>query len=146
MKMFIKDFIDCFTRITTGITIVCALFLTLTEGVEHWEGLKYILWQVLAAAAVTALWTVLCIPCKMSEREVSKKEYFIRYAVHYFLINATIFIMGHEFGWFVLNLPSCIGMAISILMVYIFTAVSTYVSDKSYANEINDALKRFKDE
>ena len=145
VSKFIKDFIDSFTRITTGITLVCAVCMTLSD-IKEFNMYSSVLWQVLAAGAVTALITSVCLPCTMAEREASKKEYLIRLSIHYVLINICILLMGYKFRWFEPNLPSCIMMAISVLAVYIFTAITTYVSDKKYSDEINAALKRFKDE
>lgn len=144
LKKHIKHFIDAFTKITTGITIVCAIFLEISNA-DEWKGLDHVLVQVIAAGAATALITVLCLPCTLNEREASKRECIIRYSVHYILINLCILTMGYRFGWFQLTLPSVIMMAVSVLFVYIFTTVTNYLSYKRYADEINDALKRFKE-
>lgn len=144
VSRFIKDFIDSFTRITTGITLVCAISLSLSD-VRDFSLYSSVLWQVLAAGAATGLITAVCLPCTLGDRDVSKKEYIIRYSVHYILINICIMLMGYKFHWFELSVLSCIVMALSILAVYIFTAVSSYISDKKYSEEINDALKRFRE-
>ncbi|MGN0622577.1 MAG: hypothetical protein ACI4JA_01355 [Oscillospiraceae bacterium] len=68
LKKHIKDFIDTFTKITTGITIVCAICLEISNA-DEWKGLNHVLVQVIAAGAVTALITVLCLPCTLGERE-----------------------------------------------------------------------------
>ena len=72
VSRFIKDFIDSFTRITTGITLVCAISLSLSD-VRDFSLYSSVLWQVLAAGAATGLITAVCLPCTLGDRDVSKK-------------------------------------------------------------------------
>ena len=140
VSRFIKDFIDSFTRITTGITLVCAISLSLSD-VRDFSLYSSVLWQVLAAGAATGLITAVCLPCTLGDRDVSKKEYIIRYSVHYILINICIMLMGYKFHWFELSVLSCIVMALSIWRFTYLQSVSSYISDKKYSKRSTMRLK-----
>lgn len=144
LKLYIRDFLDAYARITTGITLICAISVSLADNSSEWMLYRNIMWQVLATAAVTALVTVVCLPCTLAERTVSKRESVIRFVLHYLLINASAMFMGYKFLWFSLKPQAVALMAIGILFVYIFVALITYINDKQYADEINVALKKHK--
>lgn len=131
----IQYFISMFTKITTGTLLICAILITL-NGIEIWTTM--ILWQILAVSLATSFITVILLP----ERELSKKESIIRYILHYIMITAIILLAGWLFDWYSITLLGFIFMIISVGAVYGFTALTTWLSCKHSADELNKILEQ----
>lgn len=131
----IQYFVSMFTKITTGTLLICAILITL-NGIEIWTTM--ILWQILAVGLATSFITVILLP----ERELSKKESIIRYILHYIMITAIILLAGWLFDWYSITLLGFIFMIISVGAVYVFTALTTWLSCKHSADELNKILEQ----
>ncbi len=131
----LQQFISMFTKITTGTLLICALIITL-NGIESWTTM--VLWQIPAVGLITALATVLLLP----DREYSRREGIVRYILHYLVITAIILFAGWWFGWYDFTLIGCISMVGSITAVYGFTSLTTWLSSKRSADELNRALEK----
>ncbi len=131
----IQYLISMFTKITTGTLLICAILITL-NGIEIWTTM--ILWQILAVSLATSFITVILLP----ERELSKKESIIRYILHYIMITAIILLAGWLFDWYSITLLGFIFMIISVGAVYGFTALTTWLSCKHSADELNKILEQ----
>ncbi|MBP0963908.1 MAG: DUF3021 domain-containing protein [Oscillospiraceae bacterium] len=139
---FITEFLEYFVIITTGVLIICAINISLSE--THGESLEVgvTLWEIVGAGAATAFVTAL-----VYRRECNTKKKFIAMVIiHYILICAIMIFMGVSFGWMDLNIGGIIMMTVSVALVYLFTYVISYISAKHQADEFNKALKeKYKD-
>lgn len=131
---FITDLIKYFVYITTGILFV---FIT----VMLIEGSKSISIQTLVQIPCAALITALVTVIVYSKEEMMKKEFYIRIAIHYLLLCFIMIIFGTAFGWVNLNLAGIMTMVISTAAIYAFTFAGAYLSSKSEAEKLNEALK-----
>lgn len=134
---YLQYFIGLFTKVTTGVTIVCAVILKIL-GVEMWT--SDILWQILLCGAVTTLLSMALLP----DRDFSRKEWVVRYCIHFVLISAFILTAGAAFGWYVPTFTGCLCMMASVGVVYAFSVVTTYIGSRCSADELNSALKERK--
>ncbi len=139
---FITEFLKYFVIITTGVLLICAINVSLSE--THGESLSVndTLWQILGAGAATAFVTAL-----VYRRECNtKKKFIVMVIIHYILICAMMIVMGVSFGWMDLNIGGIIMMTVSAALVYLFTYAVRYFSDMRQADEFNRALKeKYKD-
>ena len=131
----LQYFINMFTKITTGTLLICAVILTL-NGIEMWT--TRVLWHIILVGLVTSLITMLALP----DKEYSKREGVIRYILHYVLITAAVLFFGNLFGWYNFTLPGCLIMCAAIAAVYGFTWLTTWLSRKRSADELNRALEK----
>lgn len=134
---YLQYFIGLFTKVTTGVTIVCAVILKIL-GVEMWT--SDILWQILLCGAVTTLLSMALLP----DRDFSRREWVVRYCIHFVLVSAFILTAGAAFGWYVPTFLGCLCMMVSIGVVYAFSVVTTYIGSRRSADELNSALKERK--
>lgn len=134
MKL-IKDFISYFTKITTGALLICCVAIK-ANNVEMWT--TDILWHIPLLGLVTSLITMAAIP----DRDFSKREGIIRYAVHFVLLSASVLTLAALFGWYTPSVSGCAVMELYVAAVYVFTYVTRYFSSKKSADELNEALER----
>lgn len=141
MKFF-TEFLKYFVIITTGVLLMCAVNVSLSETGGESLAVGITLWQILGAGAVTAFVTALVYmrECK------TKKQFIVMVIIHYILICAIMVTLGVLFGWMALNIGGIIMMIVSAALVYLFTYTVRYISDKRQADEFNRALKeKYKD-
>lgn len=128
-----------FTKITTGVVFVTAVFIQIFYGGDVELGVE-ILWQDLIVSAVCTLPTLI-IPLE-NEREVSKYSMLIRMLLCYFLINIVVFLLGSYFSWFVLNdWKQVIGMVVTIAFVFVFVMMVSYWAEYQVTERMNQKLK-----
>lgn len=131
---FITDLIKYFVYITTGILFVF-IAIMLIEGSDGIRTQTLI--QIPCAALVTALVTVIIY----SKEGVTKREFYVRIAIHYLLLCVSMVIFGTVFGWVNLNLGGVMIIIISTAAIYAFTFAGAYLSSKNEAEKLNRALK-----
>lgn len=141
MKFF-TEFLKYFVIITTGVLLMCAVNVSMSENHGESLALDVTLWQILGAGAVTAFVTAL-----VYKRECNTKKQFIAMGmIHYILICVIMVTLGVLFGWMDLNIGGIIMMTVSAALVYLFTYAVRYFSDMRQADEFNRALKeKYKD-
>lgn len=135
MKFF-KLFLHFFSTITLGITLVCGL--NLMTASEFYVVPKYILLQVAAAGAITALVSAIAF----YKEPKTSKQFRIVNAIHYVLMCVIMIFIGLWFGWLSLELNGILSMVISVALVYAITFTLNYLLAKKDADEINKALQR----
>lgn len=141
MKFF-TEFLKYFVIITTGVLIICAINVSLSE--THGESLAVgvTLWQIIGAGAVTAFVTALVYKLECS----TKKQFIAMGIIHYILICAIMVTLGVLYGWMDFNIGGIIMMTVSVALVYLFTYAVSYISAKHQADEFNKALnEKYKD-
>lgn len=131
---FITDLIKYFVYITTGIVFVFIVMLLIEGG----SGISIqTLIRIPCAALITALVTVIIY----SKEGVTKREFYVRIAIHYILLCVIMVIFGTAFGWVNLNFGGVMIIIISTAAIYAFTFAGAYLSSKSEAEKLNKALK-----
>ena len=141
MKFF-TEFLKYFVIITTGVLLMCAVNVSLSETGGESLAVGITLWQILGAGAVTAFVTALVYmrECK------TKKQFIVMVIIHYILICAIMVTLGVLYGWMDFNIGGIIMMTVSVALVYLFTYAVRYFSDIRQADEFNRALKeKYKD-
>lgn len=136
MKL-IKNLISYFTKITTGILLICCFAMKVSE-VEMWT--TDILWHIPLLGFITAVISVFSFP----DKDYPLREGIIRYAVHFLLITATVLTFAALFGWYEPSVPGCLVMMIYIAAVYGFSCGASYLSSRKSADELNKALEKRK--
>lgn len=134
---YLQYFIGLFTKVTTGVIIVCAVVLKVL-GIEQWT--SDILWQIPLCGAVTTFLSMAILP----DRDFSRRQWIVRYCIHFVLVSAFILTVGALFGWYVPTLTGCLCMMASIAAVYAFSVATTYIGSRRSADELNNALKHRK--
>ncbi len=130
---FFKYFISFFTTITTAILFVVAVSTAMNDSKTI---CRNILFHVLGAGAITAFVTALFF-----YREIkSRKQYLLITAAHYVVLCVIMIFWGLQFGWISLSFNGIIMMIIDVALVYIITALCSYLLLKKEAEEINRAL------
>lgn len=131
---FITDLIRYFVYITTGILFVFIAMLLI-------EGGSGVSTQTLIRIPCAGLATALITAVIYSREAVKKKELYIRISVHYILLCITMIALGTAFEWVNFDLAGVMTMVISTAAIYAFTFTGAYLSSKSEAKKLNEALK-----
>lgn len=141
---FIKRFFYYTCTITTCTLLACAIWSYIScyskgVGIDEASLSVAFLWQPLIVGSLTAFVSSVL----MIDTEMSKKEVFIRSAIHYFCINLIVLVCGYLFEWYYPTLSQIVLMAGTIFIVYFIVYFSSYAHAVKIADEINDKLKNF---
>lgn len=96
--------------------------------------------QVLITGVLTALPSLLFY----FKNEPTKKQLYMRYIIHFFIIEAIVMTEGFAFRWYG-NIAEAVTVAIIVVLVYAIVLSYTIFSEKAAARKINDQLKKFQD-
>lgn len=138
MRECIKEIVQMFFVINTGVTIGTSIFITLLQrdaklGVE-------ILWQMIAVSLVTAFSSIILY----SRNELNKKQILIRTVIHYIAINIIVLGSGFIFNWVDGGeATKVIGLIVCIFIVYIFVWLNMYKSDAKMAKRLNQKIREY---
>ncbi len=138
----LKMLMDIFGKITFGVLIAAAVFISVFWGFDAEISVK-VLWQILVVSAVCS------IPILMfasdAEKELSKKGMFVRQLLYFIFVNIAVLGLGKLFGWFSFqNLSMVILMEILIIAVYAAVNIICYLSDRATAQNMNEKLQEMK--
>ena len=142
MKENVKDALRLIINQFFIIT-VCAMFIicavnTLASGNFEYEIDATFPWVMMLTGLLGSLPSLLfCFG-----KEPTKKQFFVRVIIHFFLIQAVILTEGRLLGWYS-TLPYMLIIAGMITMVYALVWVFSYLSEKNTAKNINKALENF---
>lgn len=132
--------ISQFFTIYTGSMFATILFVSLSNPPIKSLPTEY-LWQValfsLAADLITLVY--------YSKNELSRKQFWIRTAIHTVLLEVILMILGYRIGMYGDFLSGCF-MVLIILVVDVFVRFVTYLSDRRTADAINKKLKSRREE
>ncbi len=129
--------INICTRVVTMIFIVITLFRKFfSPSGELYMGIKDI-WGVLLMGIVSGLaFAIFYIKKNMTNRQ------FILCEIVYFLIlNAVLFFVGLNLGWFKKELTSLAIMETMFILIYIVVTTLVYLLDFNETRKINEKLK-----
>ena len=130
----IRQFIECFVTITTGILIIAAfVYPSQPEALT-----PLTLRQILLSAALCSLATVLFIPGE----NAGKIRIWIGIGLHFISLCAIMILCGRWFGWISPEFWPAFHMVMYVILVYGFTTGITYIMEKHQASELNDQLQQ----
>ncbi len=134
---YITEIIKYFTFITTGIVILFVAILLIQGGDSI--SLKTLIGMP-CLGLVTAVVTVFLYPAEARTR----REFWLKLLLHYFVLCVVISVFGMVFGWIGLSFKGILLMMVCTAAVYAFTYAVAYLSSKNDADELNQALKKRK--
>ena len=130
----IRDFLQNFITITTGILLITAISFT----IESENPTVATLWQILLAAGLTALATTVFFP----DENASPRRICIGLTLHIISLCAIMIPCGRWFGWIGAGFLPALTMVGYVLLVYAFTAATTYLISKKEAAQMNAQLQK----
>lgn len=137
----LKGIVSLFTRITTGILFITAVYIHIFWGDNFTMGVE-ILWQILLLAAFGALATPILPYDKMEKVEVSKQEFIARNVLHFLCVLTCVLVCAFKFGWCIMgNWKQIIGMVLAVVLVYGAVTVVSFWMDCQTAEKMNAKLK-----
>lgn len=139
MKDTVKLVITHFFIISTGVLFIISLSNLLFDGNEPLK--PELPWQILLTGLLTALPSLLF----SFKKEPTKKQFQLRVAIHFIVIETIVMTEGILFEWYE-DFISALVLFFVILAVYIFVWVYSYFMNIHLARDINAALKRFNED
>ena len=141
-----KDKIKDILRLAVShffIITVCVMFVVSAANLLFYKDFNYSIdgtfpWVMMLTGLLGALPTLLYY----FPKEPTRKQFYIRVALHYLLINAVILGEGRLLGWFS-TVPQMLIIAAMILAVYGLVWLFSSIAEKTQADNINKALQRF---
>lgn len=141
MREYIKEMLQIFFVINTGITMGAATFITFLQkdaklGVE-------ILWQIIIVSLIAAFASIIL----HSKNELSKKGILIREVIHYIAINIVVLGCAYLFNWIESgDIFKVLSLIVCIFLVYIFVWIATYANDTKTAKRLNQKIEEYNKE
>ena len=130
----IRNFVECFVCITTGILILAALSFA-----DHPEALTPdTLWQILLSAGLCSVATVVFYP----HENASRTRIWVGISLHFVSLCAIMIPCGRWFGWMDPGFWNAAIMVLDVVLIYGFTMASTYIMDKRQCALLNEQLKK----
>lgn len=139
-KTMISTLISQFFIIYTGSMFATLLFISLSNQPVKTLPSEY-LWQV----ALFSLAADLISLVYYSKNELTRKQFWIRTAIHTVLLEVILLILGYRIGMYGDFFGGCL-MVLIILIVDAFVRFVSYLIDRQTADVINEKLKTRREE
>ena len=137
-----KLLLDIFGKITAGVLMAAAAYITIFLGTEA-KISAVILWQVLIVSAVCSAPIILF--AADNGKELSKRGMFIRQLLYFLFVNVVVLGLGRRFEWFEFrNLGMVAVMEALIIAVYALVNLVSYLSERSVAQDMNERLRKMR--
>ena len=134
-----KLLLDIFGKITAGVLMAAAAYITIFWGTEA-KISAMILWQVLIVSAVCSVPVLLF--AADNGKELSKRGMFVRQFLYFLFVNVVVLGLGSLFDWFEFrNVSMVLVMEAMIIAVYTLVNVVSYLSDRAAAQNMNEKLQ-----
>ncbi len=134
-----KLLLDIFGKITAGVLMAAAAYITIFWGTEA-KISAMILWQVLIVSAVCSVPVLLF--AADNGKELSKRGMFVRQLLYFLFVNVVVLGLGSLFDWFEFrNVSMVLVMEAMIIAVYALVNVVSYLSDRAAAQNMNEKLQ-----
>lgn len=138
MRKYIKDVLNTFCIINTGITIGASVFIYLFQNGASLN--VDILWQILTVSLLTSFVNIVFY----SKSELSKKEILVRGGIQYILINIITLTCAYFFKWIDFkSFDTIVALTLTILFVFIFTWLICYINDAKVAEQLNAKIDEY---
>ncbi len=135
MKDAIKLVVTHFFIITVSVMFVISVSNSVA-GVKYYS--SDFPWQIIITGIITALPTFLFY----SNKEPTKKQYIVRFIIHFILIETIVMIEGWILNWYSTFLNGLIIFGM-VVFVYAVVLAYTYFVSSNTAKSINKALEKF---
>lgn len=135
LKEIIKEVIKDFFIITVAMLFVVSLANSIAL-IDYYP--PDFPWIVMGTGAVTSLPSLLFY----FKEEPTKRQYRIRIAIHFCVIQAIVMTEGFLLNWYT-NLLMALVIFAMITAVYLLTFIFSYITSTNTANSINESLKKF---
>lgn len=137
-----KLLLDIFGKITAGVLMAAAAYITIFWGTEA-KISAMILWQVLIVSAVCSVPVLLF--AADNGKELSKRGMFVRQLLYFLFVNVVVLWLGRRFEWFEFrNLGMVAVMEVLIIAVYALVNLVSYLSERSVAQNMNERLRKMR--
>ncbi len=134
-----KLLLDIFGKITAGVLMAAAAYITIFWGTEA-KISAMLLWQVLIVSAVCSVPVLLF--AADNGKELSKRGMFVRQLLYFLFVNVVVLGLGSLFDWFEFrNVSMVLVMEAMIIAVYALVNVVSYLSDRAAAQNMNEKLQ-----
>lgn len=134
-----KLLLDIFGKITAGVLMAAAAYITIFWGTEA-KISAMILWQVLIVSAACSVPVLLF--AADNGKELSKRGMFVRQLLYFLFVNVVVLGLGSLFDWFEFrNVSMVLVMEAMIIAVYALVNVVSYLSDRAAAQNMNEKLQ-----
>ena len=130
----IRTFIHYFITITTGILLIAAISFTTGSDTPT----TATLWQILLSAGLSAMATTILFP----DENASKRRIHIGLTLHFISLCTIMILCGRWFGWISSGFLPALAMVGYVLLVYVFTASTTYLISKKEVALMNAQLQK----
>ena len=132
----LKMLMDIFGKVTFGVLIAAAVFISVFGGFD-------------AQISVKAVSAVCSVPVLMfdsdASKELSKKGMFVRQLLYFIFVNIAVLGLGELFEWFSFrNFSMVLLMEILIIAVYAVVNTICYLNDRADAQSMNEKLLEMK--
>ena len=132
----LKMLMDIFGKVTFGVLMAAAVFISVFEGFD-------------AQISVKILRQILAVPILMfgsdASRELTKKGMFARQLLYFIFVNIVVLGLGKLFEWFSFqNFSMVLLMEILIIAVYAVVNTICYLNDRADAQSMNEKLLEMK--
>lgn len=135
LKEIIKEVIKDFFIITVAMLFVVSLANSIAL-IDYYP--PDFPWIVMGTGAVTSLPSLLFY----FKEEPTKRQYRIRIAIHFCVIQTIVMTEGFLLNWYT-NLLMALVIFAMITAVYLLTFLFSYITSTNTANSINESLKKF---
>ncbi|MGE5390324.1 MAG: DUF3021 family protein [Deltaproteobacteria bacterium] len=140
LKDLLNVMIKTFFIVTTGTVLSVAVFCSVFSKDAVFT--VYIFWQILLLAVLTTLPSLVFF----SPKELSKKGWLVREAIHLAVLIIILFYLGYIWGWIAASKPMQLALYLFlIIMVYLVVKLFVHQSDKRVANQLNTGLNKYND-
>ena len=137
-----KLLLDIFGKITAGVLMAAAAYITIFWGTEA-KISAMILWQVLIVSAVCSVPVLLF--AADNGKELSKRGMFVRQLLYFLFVNVVVLGLGSLFDWFEFRDVSMVFvMEVMIIVVYALVNLVSYLSERSVAQDMNEKLRKMR--
>ena len=137
-----KLLLDIFGKITAGVLMAAAAYITIFWGTEA-KISAMILWQVLSVSAVCSAPVLLF--AADNGKELSKRGMLVRQFLYFMFVNVVVLGLGRRFEWFEFrNLGMVAVMEVLIIAVYALVNLVSYLSERSVAQDMNERLRKMR--
>jgi hypothetical protein len=140
MRAFLSEFLKWFLIINTGIMVI--VWINIFKYDTIWTA---IIPQIFGASFLTSLVTAAYFSYN-PRKPISVPVRILLTIAHYLILCVIIMTLGTRFNWFELTLQGGLAVTLSVAGVYIISAVISYMLSKGEADEMTNALKKYKEE
>lgn len=141
----LESIVTLFTRITTGILFVAAVYIHIFWGSD--TSLEVgLLWQILIVGAICSVGSFL-LPFEKMEKGGMSKGIVLRTILYYLYINITVLGCAFYFGWCDLDdWKMVLGMVAAIAFVFVVVSAVSYWIEYQTAEKMNAKLRERENE